>query len=409
MGISETETAKIGRGGIALAITSATYSLLRAGPGALSPFFGLWLKAKGFTAAEIGVIIAAPLFGRLVLAPGLGIWANRYLRLRTPLIMLCLAAGAAAFALMIVRGFWPVLFAWSIACICEGVCTPLLDVATLKTAARSGFAFSTPRAAAASAAIVSGVALGALFAAYGPGVLPVWSLIGLLFTAAFIGLFLTAEHGPQTPSREGLQSEFGGGDPMAPALLIMIISAAGLIQLSHGMNGMAMLGWRARGISEAWCGVLWQTGTVADIAFLWVLSRFSIAPSRLLMLGGLGAAARWAIFALSPPIALLFLAQTLHALSFTATYIATVQLIDRLVADRGKLLAQSLYWAISTGLCTGVGVVGGGLLYQWAGNNGYWAMCALAFVGFASAGFVHVCLQGRLYRRVAHRRSAYAK
>jgi PPP family 3-phenylpropionic acid transporter len=402
-------TAKIGLGEIALAITSATYSLLRAGPGALSPFFGLWLKAKGFTAAEIGVIIAAPLFGRLLLAPVLGIWANRYLRLRAPLIMLCIAAGAAALALMMVHGFWPVLAAWSIACICEGACTPLLDVATLKTAARSGFAFSTPRAAAASAAIVSGVALGALLAARGPGVLPVWSLIGLVVTAGFIALFMTAENGSQTPSGGASRSEAEGGAPMAPALLIMVIVAAGLIQLSHGMNGMAMIGWRARGIGEAWCGVLWQTGTVADIAFLWGLSRYSIAPSKLLMLGGLGAAARWAIFAGSPPMALLFVAQTLHALSFTATYIAMVQLIDRLVADRGKLLAQSLYWAISTGLCTGVGVAGGGLLYQWAGNDGYWAMCALALVGVAGAAAAHMGLRARPHRRQARLRPAYAK
>jgi PPP family 3-phenylpropionic acid transporter len=323
--------------------------------------------------------------------------------------MLCLAAAAAAFALLIVHGFWSVLAAWSIVCICEGACTPLLDVATLKTAARSGFAFSTPRAAAASAAIVSGVTLGALFAAHGPGVLPAWSLIGLLVTAGFIALFVTAENGSQTAGRNGALSEPGAADPMAPALLIMVILAAGLIQLSHGMNGMAMLGWRARGISEAWCGVLWQTGTVADIAFLWLLSRYSIAPSRLLMLGGLGAAARWAIFALSPPMALLFLAQTLHALSFTATYIATVQLIDRLVADRGKLLAQSLYWAISTGFCTGVGVAGGGVLYQWAGNGGYWAMCALALIGLAGAGSAHVCLRGRPRSRRPRVCPAYAK
>jgi PPP family 3-phenylpropionic acid transporter len=118
---------------------------------------------------------------------------------------------------------------------------------------------------------------------------------------------------------------------------------------------------------------------------LWVLGRYPIAPSRLLVLGGVGAVVRWTLFALSPPLPVLFVLQPLHALSFTATYVAAVQLIDQLVADRHGVFAQALYWGLTTGLCTGAGVAGAGFLYQRAGANGYWAMCALALVGLAVA------------------------
>ena len=399
--------AGIDRGGRALAVTSATYALLRLGPGALVPFFGLWLKAHGFSATEIGLIIAAPLFGRLVLAPALGLWADRFSRHRTPLIVLCLATALAALALTIVHGFWLVLAAWSVACICEGACTPLLDVATLKAAARSGFAFSAPLSVAAVAAVASGVGLGALFAVCGPSVLPAWSLIGSLAAATFIAVFVTSPN--RAASRKGGRDGWGmeARSPKTSAVLALFILAAGLIQLSHGMNAMAMLTWRARGIDEGGCGLLWQIGGIADIAFLGLLSRYPISPSRLLILGGLGAAARWAIFAVSPPVGVLFLAQTLHALSFTATYIATVQLIARLATDRDNLFVQALYWAISTGLCTGVGTAGGGLLYQRLGTDGYWAMCALALMGLAVAVFCHLHLMGRRPMRRERRSPAY--
>jgi len=403
----EAPSAKTGKGLSALVKSGAAYSILHAGPGALTPFMGLWLKAQGFGSVQIGVIIALPLFGRIVLARPLGLWVDRYERLRTPLVILCLTAATASASLAMFHDFWFVLCAWFTACTCVGACTPLLDVATLTAAARSGFAFSAARSAASLATIVGGVALGALLAARGSWVLPWWSLVGGLLAAVVIARLFTAANDYKACYQK---SSLRPPIVERPALpLVMVLTAAGLIQLSHGLNSFAMLSWRLRGINAGWCGLLWQTGAGADVVFLWALGRYPISPSRLLVLGGLGAAARWAMFALSPPLPILFLIQPFHALSFTATYVASVQLIDRLVAGRDNLLAQAFYWAISTGVCTGAGVVGAGFLYQCAGTDGYWIMCALALAGLAVAFALHYRLTAPGPPRLTPMHQAYAK
>jgi PPP family 3-phenylpropionic acid transporter len=168
-------------------------------------------------------------------------------------------------------------------------------------------------------------------------------------------------------------------------MVMLALAAAGLIQASHGLNSMAMLTWRARGVSDGLCGILWETGQLADIAFLWWLSCHPQSPSRLLLWGAAAAVVRWAGFAAAPLITVLFGLQMLHALSFTATYVSSVQLIAELIDERDSLLAQAMHWAVATGLFTGVGVVGAGVLYESWGVAGYWLMCGLAVLGLSLA------------------------
>ena len=45
---------------------SITYALLLAGPGVYLPFFPLWLSGRGFDAQEIAILLAIPMFMRVV-------------------------------------------------------------------------------------------------------------------------------------------------------------------------------------------------------------------------------------------------------------------------------------------------------------------------------------------------------
>jgi PPP family 3-phenylpropionic acid transporter len=110
--------------------------------------------------------------------------------------------------------------------------------------------------------------------------------------------------------------------------------------------------------------VLWGVGVAAEVAFLWFTEpwRRRIGPERLIFLGGAGAVARWACLALSPPMWLLIPLQTLHALSFTATFVGSLQLMERLAPARSASIAQTLNAVLTSGFLMGFSTMASGTL-----------------------------------------------
>ncbi|MFY7852249.1 MAG: MFS transporter, partial [Brevundimonas sp.] len=52
------------------------YVVLFVANGVSLPFAGLWLSAQGFTASQIGGLLAAPMLARLVTGPVIAVWAD---------------------------------------------------------------------------------------------------------------------------------------------------------------------------------------------------------------------------------------------------------------------------------------------------------------------------------------------
>ncbi len=113
-----------------------------------------------------------------------------------------------------------------------------------------------------------------------------------------------------------------------------------------------------------------------------------------MVLGGTGAVVRWTGLALSPPLWLLVPLQALHALSFTATFMGTLQLIERLAPAKSASGAQTLNAVLSGGVLIGLATMASGPLFDAVGARGYLAMSLIAAVGLAGA----LCL-GPLQRR----------
>ena len=94
---------------------------------------------------------------------------------------------------------------------------------------------------------------------------------------------------------------------------------------------------------------------------------------------------RWTAFAFSPPVWLLFPLQALHTLTFTATFIGGLQLIQRLAPPQSASAAQTISSALSGGLLIGLATLASGALYDGVGAKGYLAMAALAAFGLIGA------------------------
>jgi PPP family 3-phenylpropionic acid transporter len=368
------------------------YASLYVSTGASAPYLAMWLKAGGLSGGQIGAVLALPLLARVATGPALAVWADGF-RLRRTGIMAMAAASALLFAaLLAVRGFWPWLGLWLVGATLFGACSPLVDVIVLKRAARDGFDFGFARGIGSVAYVAANIGCGVLLTWFGPRLVVVWITVAALASTLLAKLLLPPDPVHDPGSAPARQDRFGGvGALLRDRSFMLMIVSVGLIQAAHGFYySFSTLVWRAQGLNSSVIGLLWGVGVATEVAFLWFGEpiRRRIGPERLLILGGVGAVVRWTAFAFSPPVWLLFPLQTLHALSFTSTFVASLLLVERMSPPGSASAAQSLNAALYSGVLIGLATIASGPLYDHFGPLGYLAMSGLAAVGLIGAVIV---------------------
>jgi PPP family 3-phenylpropionic acid transporter len=364
------------------------YAAIFVGTGAAGPYMPLWFAAHGLGGAQIGTILAAPMLARIVTAPAIALWADGFRLRRTPLVWMG-AAVAVAYALLAAPfGFWWRLAVWFCAASIFSSLSPLMDVITLNRSRADGFNFGGPRGVGSAAYIVANVVVGGLLTRYAPSLVLLW-LVGAAMLASLGARTML----PRDPVRHGAALGFaerfrGLGELIRDPLFMTAAGSAGLIQSAHAFYyAFSALAWRGQGISEAMTGWLWGVGVAVEIGFLWFLEpwRRAVGPQRLLVLAGLAAVIRWTALAYDPPFWALFPLQALHALTFAATFLAALQLTERLASPTNATAAQAINSAFSGGVLAGLATFASGWLYDRVGTMGYLAMAAMSLAGLAGA------------------------
>lgn len=356
--------------------------------GMILVFLPRWLEsARGLTGAEIGAVIALAQIARIVTGPILAFWADSTADRRTPLRLLSVAALAAyAIFFFLPHGF-PALLALGFAALSlTAAIIPFVEGATLRATVSGPIPYGIARGIGSAAFIVANVLGGALIAELGVGIVVGWTLAGLA-CFAFTNWFLLAPD--PAPRAEHKQSGAQWG--AVKALLrsrrfLILIVACGFIQAAHAFYySFSTLTWRGQGISADAVGLLWSIGVAVEVAFLWTLPFFErrVSPEMLIVAGGLGGAMRWLLMGFAPIGPLLWVLQTLHALSFAATHVGAMRLLYREAPEAAAGMAQTIYAALSAGVFMGAATLASGLLYDSIGAHGYWAMSAMAAIGTA--------------------------
>jgi PPP family 3-phenylpropionic acid transporter len=376
------------------------YGLMFAANGVSLPFAGLWFSAQGLTGAEIGTLLAVPMLARLVTGPAIAVWADGFEQRRTPIAILALIAAAAYGAAGLVEGFalWAPL--WFIAATAAGAMIPLSDVMTLRLARRESFAFAFPRGCGSAAFVAANILIGALLARTSVDAVIIFIVIVSLLIAIWAARML-----PPEPVGDGVaaakRDRFAGmGRLVADPVFLTAIVAIGCVQATHAFYyGFSAIAWKAQGIDEATTGLLWAFSVVVEIGFMWVIEPWrrarGIGPWLLLMFGVGAAIIRWSLMAFAPPLWALWPLQGLHALTFAATYLAGVQIVERLSPPEHQTAAQTLNSVLAAGVLIGLATVFSGPLYDAYGSLGYWAMAALAALGGVAALRLRGHLDGR--------------
>lgn len=376
------------------------YVLLFGASGVSLPFAGLWLRAQGLTGAQIGVVLAAPMLARVLTGPVLAVWADGFRLRRTPIALLSAAMAVGYGAAGLVEGYvaWAAL--WFVGATAAAALIPLTDVLTLRLAARDGFSFSLPRGCGSAAFVAANIGMGALLLR-APVDVVIWWIAGFALAGMIVALsVLPREPVSDSAPMASFERFRGMGQLLVDPVFMTAIFAVGAVQAAHAFQyGFSALLWSRQGISEAVTGQLWAFGVVVEIALMWMFEpwrrRVGIGPWSLLIVGSAAAVLRWSIMALAPPLWLLWPLQALHALTFAATFLAGVQIVERLAPRDVQTAAQTLSSVLSAGLLIGLATAASGPLYDRFGAGGYWAMAVLAALGLLAASSLRTRLDPR--------------
>jgi len=354
--------------------------------GVYLPFWPVFLEAKGLTVGEIGVVMAAaswirllgvPLWGRVADPPGRG---------RPTLILLALASALFYAAFFVIEGYVAALIAHLLIGFVFGALIPLGDSQILQ-AMRQVPAGDRPIDYGrirlwGSATFVLGNLLGGWLIALAN---PDWYLASVV-----LPLVATAVAAWTLPRRPAERSGVAAVPVRAllknRAFLVLVLVAC-LLQASHGAYYViSALAWRAAGFSDQLIAWLWVEGVVAEILLLaygkHLLRRFPALV--LLAAGALGGILRWSLTAATDDLYLLLFAQALHALSFAVVHLATVMEIGRIVPPSRMASAQALMTAAHAGIFISLSMALAAWLYELEGAGAaYGAMAGLSALGLA--------------------------
>ena len=366
---------------------SLQYALLFGTTGVSMPFAALWLASTGMTGAQIGLLLALPMIGRLATGPLLAVWADSFVYRRTAIALLglAMAAGYGAAALVdntLLRGlFW---FVGATAC---AAIIPLTDVLTLRVSKRDGYPFSLPRGFGSLAFVLANIGMGALLTQLSAQTVILWIVTTSSLCAMVSILALPTVKVAESGMSLSVAARFRGlGRLLKNRTFMIAVLGIGAIQAAHGFYySFSAILWKQQGIAESTTGLLWAFAVAGEIVFMWVIDpwrrKLGIGAFTLVAIGGGAAVARWLLMMMEPSALWLWPVQALHALTFAAVYLGSVEIVDALSPRQDHTSAQTLASMLSSGLMTGLATALSGPVYDHWGGGGYLPMAVLAALG----------------------------
>ena len=361
------------------------YAAMYAAFGVASPFLPSFLRARGLSPEQLGVLLSAGTAVRLLTAPLAGRIGDLIQALRVVLVVCIALAASVTLGYLVGHGFWILLGMNLLHAASLAPITILADALALGSASpppssgRRGFEYGWVRGTGSAVFIVGTLLSGQAVSAFGLDLI-VWLQALLLAVAAFAAILVPELIHPGTG--DAVRRPAGGVLLLfrLPVFRNLVLVAA-LILGSHAMQDtFAVIRWSAAGISPGTASLLWSESVAAE-----VLVFFLIGPALVTRLTPAGAAAiaalagmlRWAVMAQTTDVMALTLVQPLHGITFALLHLACMRLMARTVPHGFEGTAQAIYGTVGIGAATALLILVSGVLYGRLGAQGFWVMAAL--------------------------------
>jgi len=343
------------------------------------------LETVGFAPSQIGIIFASAPLVRFALPFAFvrGLQLNR--RVFNAATLLMLLSAAAFFPAL--HSFWGLLLANIGLGAGLSLILPYIEVIALSHIGKERYGrvrlFGSVGFIAVALVLVRFLSSPEVALAY---------LLGTVVLTALLGYFIAGrsdEPHPAAPVAEGgVALDLRGHWPLWVGL--------GLMQVSFGaFYNFFTIYETAHGITLDMTVYLWSFGVVVEIAMLYfqgpLLRRDLLG---LLQFAAAATVLRWLLVYLFPAnLPLLFLSQSVHALSFALFHTAAISHLFHLYHN--KKLAQQFFSGISYGMGGFIGAVGAGYLYEYRPDQLFLGAALVAAASFVSLRMARCVERGR--------------
>ena len=345
--------------------------------GIMAPFWPVFLKARGLTAPEIGLLLSAALWLRVFLNPVIAQWVDRSGKQRKTLIALSITAIFGFLCFLFAEGFWGLMAVNLIASVAFSSIIPLGETLVLATVYRLNLDYGRLRIWGSLTFIATSFVGGPMLAAFGS-----WSvLLAVLILMAFVMLSCTMLPAEKLNVDKPIRKTNTARRLLRQPIFLLFLLTGGLGQASHAvLYGFATLHWRSIGYSDLVIGLLWAEGVVAEIVLFWLGSRLldRFGAVNLVALAAAAGVLRWTVMGLTDALWLSFFSQLLHAFTFGAAHLGAMHFITRAAPAELSTTAQSLHSSVGTGIAMGLVMAGAGVLFESYGKGAFLFMAIIS-------------------------------
>ncbi len=349
--------------------------------GALVPYWGLFLRDRGFDPVAIGELMAI-LMATKVVAPYIWGWLGDHLGHRMQIVRLASLVSVVVFLGMYwAEGFWAIALVMTLYSFFWNASLPQFEVVTFTYLKERVARYAQIRVWGSIGFIVTVVVLGVLVERHGPEtVLPA---VLSIFVAIWLSTLLVRDPDPEPHPHD---------QPSLAAILrrpaiVGFFLAVFLMQVSHGpYYAFYSIYMKDHGYSETLIGQLWALGVLAEVGLFVVMHRLlQRFGARLVLIASLVLAAlRWLLIGhFAELFWVILLAQLLHAATFGTFHAASIHLVYHYFRGRHQGRGQALYSSLSFGAGGAVGSLASG--YAWQGVGPQFSFGAAALVAALGA------------------------
>jgi PPP family 3-phenylpropionic acid transporter len=362
---------------------SAFYFFFFGALGALVPYWGPYLKALGFSAAEIGELMALLAASRII-APNLWGWVADHYGRRMPIVRLTAFLTIVCFVGVFVdHSYWWLALVMSAFSFFWNASLPQFESNTLLHLGKHINRYSRLRLWGSIGFIVTVMSIGQALQSF-----DVILIVPLSLAILFTGIWLSSLTVPEYPLPPEDHAPVSLLKVLRQPVVIALLLGCFLMQASHGVYyAFYSIYLREADYSPLWVSSLWSLGVVAEIGVFWIMHTLMhrFAAATLLLVSLLLAALRWVVIGAFVDNALLLIfGQLLHAASFGVYHAASIHLIHQHFRGKLQVRGQALYSSLSFGAGNALGTLISGYTWDlWGPQTTFNLAALMALLGFA--------------------------
>jgi PPP family 3-phenylpropionic acid transporter len=352
--------------------------------GALVPYWGLFLQNRGFSAIEIGQLMAI-LMATKIVAPNIWGWIGDHLGHRMMIVRVASLLSMIVFAAMYYSdGFWTIAAVMILYSFFWNASLPQFEAVTFTYLKEKVARYARIRAWGSVGFIVTVVVLGVLVDAMGTEV--VLSVVMLIFISIWLSSLTVRDPAPEAHSEQQLSL----WAVMRKPAILAFFAAVFLMQMSHGpYYAFYSIFMEGHGYSKTLIGQLWALGVLAEVGLFIIMHQLleRWGARKVLIASLMLAAVRWLMIGYLPDsLLMLLIAQLLHAATFGTFHASAIHLVHHYFPGRLQGRGQALYSSVSFGAGGAIGALASGFSWEvWGAGASFALASGIALMGVVIA------------------------